>query len=33
LDRLLMTAELRMRDDRDLREAVRRGVRSIKVPN
>jgi GGDEF domain-containing protein len=33
LERLLMTAEMRMREDRELRAAVRRGVRSIKSPN
>jgi hypothetical protein len=30
---LLLTAELRMREDRELRAAVRRGVRSIRTGN
>jgi diguanylate cyclase len=33
LETLLLTAELRMREDRELRAAVRRGVRSIRASN
>jgi diguanylate cyclase (GGDEF)-like protein len=33
LETLLLTAELRMREDRELRAAVRRGVRSIRSGN
>jgi diguanylate cyclase (GGDEF)-like protein len=33
LETLLMTAELRMREDRELRTAVRRGVRTIRAIN
>jgi GGDEF domain-containing protein len=33
LETLLLTAELRMREDRELRAAVRRGVRTIRTGN